>query len=141
MPTYLISLFRLPKGVKLKLDKIQRDFLWGGGSLERKFHLINWESICKSKEKGGLGIRNLSNFNRALLRKWSWRFTMEDVFMWRSVINLKYGTEDGGWFPSLPKGCHGVGLWKEISKEGMLLRLHCSVKLGDGIKAIFWEDL
>ena len=41
MPTYLLSLFRLPKGVKLRLDKIQRDFLWGWGSLERKFHLIN----------------------------------------------------------------------------------------------------
>ena len=41
MPTYLLSLFRLPKKVKLRLDKIQRDFLWGGGSPERKFHLIN----------------------------------------------------------------------------------------------------
>ena len=45
MPTYFLSLFRLPKKVKLRLDKIQRDFLWGGGSLERKFHLINWDSV------------------------------------------------------------------------------------------------
>ena len=91
MPTYLLSLFWLPKGVKLRLDKIQRDFLWGGGSLERKFHLINWDSVCQSKEKGGLGIRNLSNFNTALLGNWCWRFTMEDSSTWRSVINLKYG--------------------------------------------------
>ena len=28
--------------------------------------MINWDSVCQSKEKGGLGIRNLSNFNRAL---------------------------------------------------------------------------
>ena len=41
MPTYLLSLFQLPKKVKLRLDKIQRNFLWGGGSPERKFHLIN----------------------------------------------------------------------------------------------------
>ena len=66
-----MSLFWLPKGVKLKLDKIQRDFLWGGGSLERKFHLTNWESVCQSKEKGDLGICNLSNLNKALLEKWS----------------------------------------------------------------------
>ena len=64
---------------------------------------------------------------------------MEVNCTWRSVINLKYGTKDGGWFLSLPKGCHGVGLWKEISKEGMLLRQHCFVKLGDGNKAKFWE--
>ena len=70
MPTYLLSLFWLPKKVKLRLDKIQRDFLWGGGFPERKFHLINWDYDCQSKEKGGLGIHNLSTFNRALLGKW-----------------------------------------------------------------------
>ena len=44
MPTYLMSLFRLPRRVKLRLEKIQRDFLWGGGNLERKLHLANWET-------------------------------------------------------------------------------------------------
>ena len=140
MPTYLSSLFRIPKKVKFRLEKIQRDFLWGGGSSERKIHLINWDSVCQSKEKGGLGIRNLSNFNRALLGKWCWRFTTGDNSMWRSVINLKYGLENGGCFPPIPKGCHGVGLWKEICKEVLILRNHCSVKIGDGSKARFWED-
>ena len=65
---------------------------------------------------------------------------MEDNSMWRSVINLKYGLEVGGWFPPIPKGCHGFGLWKEISKEGLILRHHCFMKIGDGSKARFWED-
>ena len=29
LPIYLLSLFRLPKSVKCRLEKIQRDFLWG----------------------------------------------------------------------------------------------------------------
>ena len=102
--------------------------------------MINWDSVYQSKEKGGLGIRNLTNFNRALLGKWCWRFSTEDNSMWRSVIILKYGLEDGGCFPPIPKGCHGVGLWKEICKEALFLRNHCSVKIGDGSKARFWED-
>ena len=96
MPTYLMSFFRLPRRVKLRLGKIQRDFLWGGGKLERKLHLVNWEIVCLSKEKSGLGIRNILKFNRALLRKWSQRFVMEDNSKWRNVINLKYGSEEGG---------------------------------------------
>ena len=140
IPTYLLSLFRIPKKVRFRLEKIQRDFLWGGGSSERKIHLINWDLVCQSKEKGGLGIRNLTNFNRALLGKWCWRFSTEDNSMWRSVIILKYGLEDGGCFPHIPKGCHGVGLWKEICEEALFLRNHCSVKIGDGSKARFWED-
>ena len=45
LPTYLLSLFRMPKSVKGTLEKIQRDFLWGGGSDARKIHLVNWEIV------------------------------------------------------------------------------------------------
>ena len=45
LPIYLLSLFRLPKGVKCRLKKIQREFLWGGGSKTRKIHLVNWRNV------------------------------------------------------------------------------------------------
>ncbi|RVX02656.1 Transposon TX1 uncharacterized 149 kDa protein [Vitis vinifera] len=57
MPIYQLSLFRMPKLVVKRLEKLQRDFLWGGGSMERKIHLINWAVVCTQKESGGLGIR------------------------------------------------------------------------------------
>ena len=40
MPIYLMSLLRIPRVVSLRLENIQRDFLWGGGALERKPHLV-----------------------------------------------------------------------------------------------------
>jgi hypothetical protein len=30
LPTYYLSLFPIPVGVANRLDKLQRDFLWGG---------------------------------------------------------------------------------------------------------------
>ena len=77
LPIYNMSLFRMPKSVVKRLEKLQRDFLWGGGSLERKVHLINWEVVCTRREKGGLGIRKIDSLNKALLGKWVWRFAME----------------------------------------------------------------
>ena len=41
IPIYQLSIFRVPKIIAERLEKLQRDFLWGGGSLERKVHLIN----------------------------------------------------------------------------------------------------
>ena len=70
MPLYQISLFRIPKSVAWRLEKLQRDFLWEGGNLERKVHLVNWEVVCAEKEKGGLGLRKLVLLNKALLGKW-----------------------------------------------------------------------
>ena len=31
-----------------------KEFLWGGGNLEKKPHLVNWATVCTMKKKGGL---------------------------------------------------------------------------------------
>jgi hypothetical protein len=69
LPNYYLSLFPIPKGVAHRLEKIQRDFLWGGLGEEFKFHLVNWKQICTPIQIGRLGIRNLVLFNQALLGK------------------------------------------------------------------------
>ena len=67
LPTYYLSLFPIPSSVALCIDKIQRDFLWGGIGEGKKFHLINWHQVCQPFKSGGLGFRNIRVFNRALL--------------------------------------------------------------------------
>ena len=110
MPIYLMSLFHLPRKVRLRLEKIQRDFLWGGGTLAHKPHLVRWNLVCLEKRKGRLGVRNLSLMNNALLCKWNWRFANEREALWRSVISLKYGEKEGGWCTRDVMGRNGVGL-------------------------------
>ncbi|RVW69751.1 putative ribonuclease H protein [Vitis vinifera] len=53
MPTYLMSLMRMPRIVKMRLEKVQRDFLWGEGALEKRPHLVKWVVVCSHKKKGG----------------------------------------------------------------------------------------
>ena len=67
MPLYLMSLLPLPRKVKLRLERIQRDFLWGGGSLDRELHLVKWATIWSERRDRGLGVKNLSILNKALL--------------------------------------------------------------------------
>ena len=38
------------------------DFLLG----DSKFHLVGWDKVCVPIANGGLGIRELSTFNKAL---------------------------------------------------------------------------
>ena len=71
MSIYYMSILRMPRLVRLRLEQIQSDFLWGGGTLERKTHLVKWMVVCSDKRKGGLDIKCLSTLNRALLGKWS----------------------------------------------------------------------
>ena len=49
----------MPRSFGLRLEQIQRDFLWGGRALERKPHLVSWSIVCLDKSKGGLGVKTL----------------------------------------------------------------------------------
>ena len=97
--------------------------------------------MSAGKEEGGLGIRNLSTMNEALLGKWTWRFGVEDNSPWKIVIKLKYGTEAGGWFTRAPRGSYGVGLWKDISKEPEQLKNDGFFELGDDCRIKLWEGV
>jgi hypothetical protein len=114
LPTYFISLFPIPSRVANRIEKIQRDFLWGGLGDEFKYHLVNWRSICLPIQEGGLGVRQMAAFNNALLGKWHWRFANEKNALWREVIVSKYGSGRGDWSSLEGRGGHGVGLWKHI---------------------------
>jgi hypothetical protein len=45
LPTYFMSLFPLPTSVANRIEKFQRDFLWGGSSEEFKDYLYQEHSI------------------------------------------------------------------------------------------------
>ena len=109
-----MSFLVILKRVMTRLEKIQRDFLWGGGALVNKPHLLSWSVVCLDKVKGGLGFKNLSTFNKALLGKWSWRFVTEREPLWKRVIVGKYGQEDGGWCTKGVTERYEVGVWKAI---------------------------
>ena len=64
-----MSLFVISRKVCARLEKIQRDLLWGGNTLEKKSHLVNWSVVCVDIRQESLGIRSLMALNKALLGK------------------------------------------------------------------------
>ena len=78
---------------------------------DSKFHLVGWDKVCVPITNGGLGIRKLSTFNKALLGKWLCRFGKEEDWLWKRVVASKYGEEfggEGGRTLKLGRGVHGV---------------------------------
>ncbi|GFZ18132.1 hypothetical protein Acr_26g0014010 [Actinidia rufa] len=119
--------------------------LLGGGNICQK------EVLCYPKKGGGLGIRDLALFNKALLRKWIWRFARGEDKLWCRVIEGKYGTVRGDWRSKDIIQSHGTGIWKGIMKiwgdfSSQIPRIVCLVHLpgcvGGGLLVIFaWGGL
>ena len=55
----------MPKLVYARLERIQREILWGGSRHEKKPHLVKWSTVCTKEQ--GLGLRSFSKLNKALL--------------------------------------------------------------------------
>lgn len=110
-----------------QLRSLTCNFLWGGSEIEKKIAWVRWEEICKSESEGGLGVKNLLMFNKALLGKWIWRFLTEQNSLWRKIIKSKFGdlcwNRDGeergegtrrqvGWWKKVVEGVEGSeGQW------------------------------
>ncbi|CAN1746300.1 Putative ribonuclease H protein At1g65750 [Linum perenne] len=58
LPCYIMQTALLPVSLCDKIDRKIRNFIWGSSEGNRKIHNVNWETVCKPKCEGGLGLRN-----------------------------------------------------------------------------------
>ncbi|GAU35959.1 hypothetical protein TSUD_207630 [Trifolium subterraneum] len=78
---------------------------------------LSWKTICLQTECGGLGVRQVREFNLALLGKWCWRMLVDKEGLWFRVLAARYGVERGRLRVG---GRRGSLWWREISciREG-----------------------
>ena len=69
IPTYSMGLFKIHKSICDNINSILSKYWWGQTKEERKIHWINWQKLCTNKKKGGMGFRDVSAFNLAMLAK------------------------------------------------------------------------
>jgi hypothetical protein len=71
--TYLMTIFYHPKLLVRKIDRIRHNFLWcGEENVSDAKCLVNWKIVCSSKSLGGLRVKYLNLFSRALWLRWAW---------------------------------------------------------------------
>jgi hypothetical protein len=67
LPIYQASFLLAPKAIMSQITKMIRDFLWRGGKgNQKKYHLVNWETVKHPYSDGGLQVRDPELANLAL---------------------------------------------------------------------------
>ena len=138
IPSYFLSLFKIPESITSKIEKLQRDFLWSGAGEGKKDHLIKWDVVSKPKELGGLGFGKTSLRN---LGRWLWRFPRERNGLCHKVIVSIYGTHPNGWDADMVVRWSHRCPWKAIAQVFQDFSPFVSLVVGNGERICFGEDL
>lgn len=103
VPTYAMSVFKFPSGLCNKLNSsVVAKFWWHGEKGRKCVYWKSWESLCSSKEEGGLGFRDFEKFNQAMVGKQAWRLIefpnslVSRVLKACYFINSSFG-EENSW--------------------------------------------
>lgn len=75
-------------------------------------HWCKWKDLCISKDKGGLGFRDIGLFNQAMLAKQSWRILRNPDCLLARILRGRYYSN--GSFLSTPIGNNPSLTWRSI---------------------------
>ncbi|CAN1758488.1 Putative ribonuclease H protein At1g65750 [Linum perenne] len=139
LPCFIMQTAFLPVSLCDKIDRIIRNFIWGTEGGVRRVHNVNWETVCKPKHLGGLGLRSARDLNKAFLMKLVWNLITRPDELWAKVLITKYLTlTDNGYMLARRKGFSSI--WRGVMKvwDDTQNGIHWSIRNGRSTR--FWTD-
>jgi hypothetical protein len=136
---YAMGAMELPAGLLDALDKLRRSFLWAPADRASGAKcLVAWHLVCRPKEAGGLGVRDLRIQNKCLQMKMLHRLHSVPGALWpRWVWSCLDGLPiDHAAQTSSLSGSH----WGTLVRLLPVYRCPSKVVVGDGARASFWSD-
>jgi hypothetical protein len=73
LPMFAMGIYLLHETTHREMNKSRARFLWEGVGNKRKYHMVDWATVCKPREFGGLGVINTRLMNISLMLKWIWK--------------------------------------------------------------------
>lgn len=130
VPTYAMSVFKLPQGLCDDMQKEIAKFWWGSSKEKKNIHWSRWENLCQAKIRGGLGFKDLSCFNQALVAKQGWRIIQNPGSLVAKLPKARYFKHSS--FIEANLGSKPSYIWRSILWGREVLKNGCRWRVGNG---------
>ncbi|KAL0700618.1 hypothetical protein Bca4012_056740 [Brassica carinata] len=138
LPTYTMSCFLLPKLLLKEITKAMRQFWWSAIRDKHVIPWIAWNKITSYKKEGGLGIRDMLAFNKALLAKQAWRLITKPSSLIARVYKAKYYKKSDFMYARSYQSSSYA--WRRIVQTQPLIKKGMKWIVGDGKNINIWKD-
>ncbi|KAL2246078.1 UNVERIFIED_CONTAM: hypothetical protein Sindi_2876000 [Sesamum indicum] len=134
---YWASAFILPKKVISEIEKRLRTFLWKG-TTSSGYAKVAWKDVCRPMDEGGLGFKDISTLNRALMSKKLCDVIQCDrTSIWVQWLYQDRLRERSIWTIREHGGSWG---WRKILRLRPFLRTIVDYQIGNGDRFFVWQD-
>ncbi|KAM6593181.1 hypothetical protein CsatA_000884 [Cannabis sativa] len=134
LPSYAMSVFLLPVDTCNKLEGMMAKFWWrSDSSKSHGVHWKSWQHLTKHKHFGGLGFRDLRDFNLSMLGKQAWRLIVNESSLVSRLYKARYFPR--GSFFTAELGHNPSFIWKSIfdTQKLVLSGVRCNIGPGTSI--------
>ena len=138
IPIYAMSCFKLPLGLCSEIFSMAMKYWWGQRGMERKVHWLSKKQLYHAKDRGGMGFRELSLFNSAMLARQGWRLIQFPNSLLSRVLKAKYYPNQS--FLEASVKSNPSLTWRSIcgAKQALMDGLVWRVGTGENIR--IWKD-
>lgn len=112
VPAYAMSVFKIPLAICNDIQRAIARFWWGSTNDKKGICWAKWEKISKAKIRGGIGFKDLSSFNQALVAKQGWRLLQYPDSLEAKVLKARYYRQTD--FMEAKVGSNPSFIWRSI---------------------------
>ena len=139
IPTYTMSTFLLPKILCKILHTNFKNFWWGfPKDKSHNLTLKSWKFICQPKKLGGLGIKQMTNVNKALLTKTGSEVSEKNNGLWYKILVAKYLRHTNFW--QATQNQSDSYFWKGILQTRETLSKGRCIQINNGANTSLWDS-
>ncbi|KAM6569095.1 hypothetical protein CsatB_017080 [Cannabis sativa] len=126
-----MNVFQLPQDTCKDIERSMCNFWWHSKSSQKNgIHWLSWKNLSKHKGVGGMGFRDLRDFNIALLGKQGWRLMTNPESLVTRIFKARYFPE--GSFLSAEVGANPSYIWRSVLASRDLIKVGMRRLIGSG---------
>uniref|UniRef100_A0A803NFH1 Reverse transcriptase domain-containing protein n=1 Tax=Cannabis sativa TaxID=3483 RepID=A0A803NFH1_CANSA len=131
LPSYAMNVFMIPTKITTEMESLMARYWWkSSASSNSGIHWMSWKRLCHHKTKGGMGFRNLRDFNMALLGKQGWRLCVNTNSLVARIFKARY--YPNGSFLTASLGSNPSYVWRSILEAQKLVVSGVRWTVGNG---------
>lgn len=137
LPQYAMNIFKIPLSICRSIERKISAFWWRQNAQQKGIHWKSWEVLKKRKAQGGMGFKDLVEFNKAMLGKQAWRLEKTPEALWSRIFKGLYFPNGNLW--TATRGARPSWGWQSLLIGRDALKPDLKWEVGDG-KSINLRD-